>query len=70
MSSAPGTQIRIRAGDVHKEMKLSARMPAVCAALDARIFQSDYGLELVGRTGPRLGATVEWVFQVRGVKPV
>ena len=27
-------------------------------------------LELVQRAGPRLGATVEWIFQLRGDKPV
>jgi hypothetical protein len=67
---APNAQIRIRSGDVHKDMKLSARMPAVCAALDARVFQSDFGLELVRRTGPRQGSTVEWVFRVRGAKSI
>ncbi|MGA7264795.1 MAG: hypothetical protein WA709_16420 [Stellaceae bacterium] len=69
MRSARDAQIRIRAGDVHKEMKLSARTPAVCSALDARIFQSDFGLDLVQRTGPRQGSTVEWVFKVRRAPP-
>jgi type I restriction enzyme, R subunit len=60
---APDAEIRIRAGDVHRDMKLSGRMPAVCGALDANIFRSDFGLELQRRTGPRLGANVEWVFR-------
>jgi type I restriction enzyme R subunit len=68
MRGTPDALICIRSGDVHKDMKLSARMPAVCSALDAKIFQSDFGLELVRRTGPRQGATVEWVFRARGAK--
>jgi hypothetical protein len=61
----PNAEIRIRAGDVHRDMKLSGRMPAVCGALDARVFGSDFGLELVRRTGPRPGANAEWVFRTR-----
>jgi hypothetical protein len=63
MRDAPGAQFRIRAGDVHKGMRLSGRMPAVCGALDSMIFRRDYGLELVRRTGPAQGANVEFVFR-------
>jgi len=66
MDGAPDAQIRIRAGAVHSGMKLNSRMPSVCSALDARIFQFDFGLELVKRTGPPRGANVEWVFRVQG----
>jgi hypothetical protein len=61
---APNSEIRIRAGDVHKRMRLSGRMPAVCGALDAVIFRREYGLELVRRTGPAQGANVEFVFRI------
>jgi hypothetical protein len=60
----PDTEIRIRAGDVHKAMGLSARMPAVCGALDSMIFQRGFGLELVRRDGPPLGANVEFGFRI------
>jgi hypothetical protein len=63
MRGAPGAEIRIRAGDVHKGMQLSGRMPAVCGALDSIIFRREFGLELVRRTGPPQGANVEFVFQ-------
>jgi hypothetical protein len=66
---APNSEIRIRAGDVHKAMGLSGRMPAVCGALDAMIFQREYGLELARRTGPAQGANVEFVFRIKGPVP-
>jgi hypothetical protein len=64
MGDASGGQFRIRAGDVHRGMRLSGRMPAVCGALDSMIFRREYGLELVRRTGPVQGANVEFVFQL------
>src|SRR5271163_818839 len=64
MRDAPGAQFRIRAGDVHKGMRLSGRVPAVCGALDSMIFRREYGLELVRRTGPAQGANVEFVFRL------
>jgi hypothetical protein len=68
MRDAPGAEIRIRAGDVHKRMGLSGRMPAVCGALDSIILRREYGLELARRTGPAQGANVEFVFQMAGPK--
>jgi hypothetical protein len=62
MREARDAEIRIRAGDVHKAMRLSSRMPAVCGALDSIIFCRECGLELVRRTGPAQGANVEFVF--------
>ena len=62
-SGSSGAEIRIRAGDVHKAMRLSGRMPAVCAALKSLIFRREFGLELLGRSGPPLGANVEFVFR-------
>ncbi|MBV8091393.1 MAG: hypothetical protein JO139_17825 [Alphaproteobacteria bacterium] len=53
---------------MHKRMGLSGRMPAVCGALDSMIFQREYGLELVRRTGPPQGANVEFVFRMTGPK--
>src|SRR6266446_4363815 len=68
MRGAPGADIRIRAGEVHRGMRLSGRMPAVCGALDAAIFRREYGLELVRRAGPAQGANVEFVFRISGPK--
>jgi hypothetical protein len=61
-------EIRIRAGDVHKAMGLSGRMPAVCGALDSMIFRREFGLELLQRTGPAQGANVEFIFRAVGEK--
>jgi hypothetical protein len=63
----PETEIRIRTGDLHKEMRLSSRMPAICGALDSMIFRREFGLELVRRTGPHQGANVEFTFRIRTV---
>lgn len=54
--------VTVRAGDVHREMGLSNRVAAVCAALDARKFRESADLELVGRTGPKQGASAVWTF--------
>ena len=57
-------EISFRAGDIHKEMGLVARMPSVCEAIDGRIFQSRARLELITRKGPGKGANVIWVFSI------
>ena len=57
--------VAIEAGDVHKDLKLQNRMPAVCSALDAEKFQADYGVMLIHRSGPRQGSTVKWIFSLR-----
>ena len=59
------TSVRIVAGEIHSEMGLENRMPAVCGALDADKFLSYAKVILVKRSGPRQGATAEWVFELR-----
>jgi 5-methylcytosine-specific restriction protein B len=59
------TEVTIVAADVHRDLKLSNRMPAVCGALDAKAFQDDYGAVLRLRTGPRQGAMAAWRFSLR-----
>lgn len=56
--------VTIRAGEVHSEMGLENRMPAVCSALDGKKFAYKYHLLLIGRTGPRQSSTVTWEFSV------
>jgi len=56
--------VKVRAGDVHREMKLNNRMPAVCGALETNLFNNSFGVELVSREGPRRGASVLYEFQV------
>ncbi len=59
------TEAVIVAGEVHKDLKLVNRMPAVCGALDAQKFVKYCGIVLSERDGPRQGATATWVFSLR-----
>ena len=54
--------ITIRAGEIHSEMGLKNRMPAVCEALDTDKFIDYAAVNLIERTGPKLGSSVKWVF--------
>jgi len=56
--------VKVRAGDVHREMKLNNRMPAVCGALETNLFNSSFGVELVSREGPKRGASALYEFHV------
>ena len=59
------TDAVVVAADVHKDLKLKDRMPAVCAALDAHKFQETFGIVLSQRSGPLQGATATWRFSLR-----
>jgi mRNA-degrading endonuclease RelE of RelBE toxin-antitoxin system len=56
-------EIEIRAGDIHRNMGLRNRMPAVCAALGPK-FEKQYRVRLLCRRGPRAGANVFLRFQI------
>lgn len=56
--------VTIRAGDVHADMNLSSRMPAVCGAIGTRIFEQQYRVHLIKRQGPSQGANVYFTFSV------
>ena len=58
-------QITVRAGDIHREMKLQNRMPAVCGALDAAIFEESANIIVSQRRGPKQSASVEWVLELK-----
>lgn len=47
----------VRAGDVHRALRLFNRMPAVCSALRQRQFLHDNGLKIVEQSGPPSGAS-------------
>lgn len=59
------THAEVVAADVHKDLRLEQRFPAVCSAIDAQKFQDQYGVVLRNRTGPKQGATVKWTFSLR-----
>jgi hypothetical protein len=58
-------QVTVVALDVHNDMKLDSRMPAVCSALDAKLVAAKYGVSLVKRSGPRQSSTATWLFEVK-----
>ncbi len=56
--------VQIRAGDVHTDLGLNNRMPAVCSALDAQKFLDQAKVTLVRREGPHQGGNAEWTFEI------
>jgi 5-methylcytosine-specific restriction enzyme B len=58
------TCVAVTAGDVHKDLRLENRMPAVCAALDAAKFQEQYRVVLSRRSGPKQSSTVTWLSSI------
>ena len=62
--SAGWKEVTIRAGDVHKEMGLSSRMPAVCSALGGGKLCDLASLSITQRRGPLNGANVFVTFNL------
>ena len=58
-------QFTIRAGDIHSEMGLHARLPAVCAALGANKFEDHYAVRRLSVDGPLNGANCVLSFEIR-----
>ena len=56
---------RIVAGDVHRGLRFSNRVPLVCNALASREFLRDNNLELIKREGPPSGLSTTVVFTYR-----
>ena len=56
-------EIHIRAGDVHKAMGFSDRVPLVVAALKAKQFREQYGLDLRAMVGPPVGTNTTFHFR-------
>jgi len=56
--------IHLVAGEIHAEMGLKDRMPAVCGALDAGKFADQCHIVVVSRQGPKYSNTAEWVVEV------
>jgi hypothetical protein len=57
--------IKVRAGDVHKALGLSNRVPSVCQALTSRRFLEQNNLTLVEKHGPPSGLSTTTVFTYR-----
>ena len=59
-------QVTVRAGDVHREMRLTSAMPAVCSAVASSKFAHLAHVTVLGRTGPKNGSTVTFTFSLSG----
>jgi 5-methylcytosine-specific restriction protein B len=55
----------VRAGDVHKRMGLTDRMPAVAGALGAKKFEEYANVQLIRREGPHQGANLCLTFELQ-----
>jgi 5-methylcytosine-specific restriction protein B len=56
--------VPIRAGDVHREMGLKSRMPAVAGAIGAKKFEDLAKVKLISREGPHMGANLIFFFKI------
>ncbi len=64
-------QVKVRAGDVHREMGLRSRIPAVCAALGTDKFQNNCNVRLMKREGPSNAANLFFTFELESIsKPL
>lgn len=57
-------QVTIRAGDVHRGMGLSGKLPAVCSALGSNRFVDECGLRRLAVEGPLNGSNCELTFEI------
>ena len=60
-----GGTVQIRAGDVHRDMKLESPVRAVCNALDTKLFREFFNVDLISKTGPHQGANALFTFKIR-----
>jgi hypothetical protein len=57
--------VRIKAGDVHKALRWTNRVPSVCQALASKRFLEENHLELVATHGPPSGLSTTTVYTYR-----
>jgi hypothetical protein len=60
-----GSRVSIKAGDIVKGLGLKDKTPNVCSALRSKVFQEQYGIELIGEQGPPSGMSTTVVFTYR-----
>jgi len=58
------SEVAIRAGDVHKDLGFKNRLPLVCSALGASIFEEQYRVKRTAVEGPLNGANTVLRFAV------
>lgn len=57
-------RVTVRAGDVHRDMKLENSMPAVCSAIGGMRFWNEAGVRELSREGPANSSTVLFTFEL------
>ena len=57
--------VSIRAGDIHRELNFRNRLPLVCAALGAHVFEEMANVERMSITGPVNGANAIFTFKIK-----
>jgi hypothetical protein len=57
--------VRVKAGDVHRDLRWANRVPSVCTTLSSRKFQRTAGVELIAKEGPPSGQSTTVVFTYR-----
>ena len=57
--------VRVKAGDVHRDLRWANRVPSVCTTLSSRKFQRAAGVELIAKDGPPSGQSTTVVFTYR-----
>lgn len=56
--------VTIRVGDLHRELGLISRVPAVCSALKSALFERLAGVILMERTGPIQSTTTQFRYRL------
>lgn len=56
--------VKITAKEIHTDLELKSRYPAVCGALDGEIFKEQAGVILRSRSGPQHSSTASWIFEI------
>lgn len=56
--------VTICAGDVHKDMGLYDRMPAVCSALGSKKFENQFNIKRLKVEGPIQDANALFIFEI------
>ncbi len=57
--------VRVKAGDVHRDLRWANRVPSVCTTLSSQKFQRAVGVELIAKDGPPSGQSTTVVFTYR-----
>ncbi|MDP2900782.1 MAG: hypothetical protein Q8O47_07425 [Candidatus Bathyarchaeota archaeon] len=57
-------QITVRAGEIHTQMGLSQRLPAVCSALGTKKIETEFNISRIEIKGPVNGSNTFFTYKV------